>query len=236
MRITLIAEGHTPAQRRQERWGLSFLIGDDILFDAFGRADVFMENIHTYSIDLTRLRHIVISHDDWDHIAGLWDVLKINPDVNVYICKHAGERLAAKIEASGARLIRVDGPAMIKKNVYSTGELSANTDRGVIREQSLVLISSDGSTVVTGCAHPGIDIITEHAVALGHGTIRTVIGGFHLKDNPRQRIESVIGLLRDRGVEKLFPLHCTGETAVHALQKTYGNDCHLLSEGDSIEI
>lgn len=80
MRLTLIAGGSTRWQRFIKRWGIAFII-DDILFDTFGRQDIFWENIRRLRIDISRIKHVVISHDDWDHIAGLKSFLQSNRNV-----------------------------------------------------------------------------------------------------------------------------------------------------------
>jgi 7,8-dihydropterin-6-yl-methyl-4-(beta-D-ribofuranosyl)aminobenzene 5'-phosphate synthase len=69
--IKLLAEGHTKWDRFTRNWGISFLIGDDVLFDTFGKSKVLMQNIKKQNIDISQIRHIVISHEHWDHTTGL---------------------------------------------------------------------------------------------------------------------------------------------------------------------
>ena len=71
MKIKVIATGASKWERFIRRWGIAFLIGDDMLFDTFGDARVFMNNVRKFKIDLSKIKHIVISHDDWDHVTGL---------------------------------------------------------------------------------------------------------------------------------------------------------------------
>ncbi|MBU1006253.1 MAG: MBL fold metallo-hydrolase, partial [Candidatus Omnitrophica bacterium] len=71
MDIKIIATGSAKRERFIKRWGVSFLIGD-LLFDTFGRPDVLFSNMRKMKIDPADIRHIVISHDHWDHVAGLW--------------------------------------------------------------------------------------------------------------------------------------------------------------------
>ena len=78
MDIKLLAEGHTKWDRFIRNWGISFLIDDDVLFDTFGRRKL--------KVDATKIKHIIISHEHWDHISGLWAILKINNAVTVYVC------------------------------------------------------------------------------------------------------------------------------------------------------
>jgi len=55
MKVRLIAEGSTQRERKTLRWGVSFLVGG-VLFDAFGRADIFWENVRRHKIGLSRVR------------------------------------------------------------------------------------------------------------------------------------------------------------------------------------
>ncbi len=63
MKLRLIAEGSTKKERKAMRWGISFLVGD-VLFDTFGREDIFRANVSRLKIDLSRIKHVVISHED----------------------------------------------------------------------------------------------------------------------------------------------------------------------------
>ena len=59
MKFTLIAEGSTKWQRFICRWGVSFLIGEDVLFDTFGDPGVFFNNMREFNIDVAKIKHLV---------------------------------------------------------------------------------------------------------------------------------------------------------------------------------
>jgi 7,8-dihydropterin-6-yl-methyl-4-(beta-D-ribofuranosyl)aminobenzene 5'-phosphate synthase len=86
MKIKIIATGSSKLQRFIRRWGVSFLIGEDVLFDTFGDPGVLMDNMRKFKVDTAKIKHIVLSHDDWDHITGLWCLLPNRQDITVYIC------------------------------------------------------------------------------------------------------------------------------------------------------
>lgn len=65
MKVRLFANGSRPWERWIRRWGLSFLIDDDILFDAFGDARVLMGNLRRFNVDIEKIRCVVISHEHW---------------------------------------------------------------------------------------------------------------------------------------------------------------------------
>ncbi|NCU27891.1 MBL fold metallo-hydrolase, partial [Candidatus Nomurabacteria bacterium] len=183
MKIQLIAEGSTKQERLIRRWGLSFIIGENVLFDAFGDAKVFQDNLKRFNVDILKIKHIVLSHDDWDHIAGLWDLLESKKDVCVYICPGFKEDIKQKILSFGVNLIEVKEAREITQNVYSSGELYGKAQDREIFEQSLVIKTKDGLVVICGCAHPGVNNIVNHVEAHFKEKVCALVGGFHLKDN-----------------------------------------------------
>ncbi len=235
MKPRLIAEGSTKHERKILRWGISFLVGD-VLFDAFGREDIFQENVRRFKIDLSRVKHVVISHEDWDHIAGLGNFLRANTKTRVYICKRSGRALKEMILSNAGSTVEVDRSRKISPNIFSLGQMRADTGRGILYEQALVVKSQMGFSVITGCAHPGIVRIVRQAVKIFGKKIYAVCGGFHMKDHTRKENSKIIAELQALGVKRVIPLHCTGATARKLFQKTYGRDFSSLSEGQTVSL
>lgn len=224
MKIRLIAEGSTKKDRKTLRWGLAFLI-DDVLFDAFGREDIFWENAHRRRIDLSHVHNVVISHDDWDHTAALGSLLRTQPKTKVFLCKNTPKKLRAEVRANSGTIIAVSKSRRVKGNIFSLGQMRADTGRGILYEQALVIKSSKGFSVITGCAHPGIVHIVKQAVKIFGKKIRTVCGGFHMKDNTLQENRKIVEAFRALGVKKVIPLHCTGQSAARLFRRLYGKAC-----------
>ena len=107
MKIKLIADGWKEEERKIERWGISFLLGENILFDTFGDEKIFFENIEKFKIDISKVKKIIVSHNHWDHIAGLWRIIEKNKNVDVYICKNSCEEFKKKIYSYGAGVIEM---------------------------------------------------------------------------------------------------------------------------------
>ncbi|NLE65250.1 MAG: MBL fold metallo-hydrolase [Elusimicrobia bacterium] len=236
MRIRLIADGSSKWQRMIRRWGIAFLVDDDILFDTFGDARVFRANVRRQRIDLAKVRHVVISHDDWDHIAGLWDVLGQYKGLKVYVVPHFDPALKKRIRSFGVTLVEAPAPLMVREGVFTTGELSGGTARGILYEQSLVLRDHGRLAVVTGCAHPKlVDILTA---ARGHfgQDVDMLMGGFHLKDMEPGEIKTTVRTLPRYGVRHVVPLHCTGALGVQEFERFFIGNCHHLREGDVLEV
>ncbi|MFH0754245.1 MAG: MBL fold metallo-hydrolase [Candidatus Omnitrophota bacterium] len=236
MKIRLIADGSTKWQRMIKRWGTSFLVGDDVLFDTFGDARVFQHNVRKYKIDLSKVRHVVISHDDWDHIAGLWDVLDKYKDLKVYVVPHFQADHKDRIRSFGVTLIETPDPVMIRDGVYTSGELEGGTARGILYEQALVIKDGKRLGVITGCAHPRLPDILQAVKDHFHQKINIVIGGFHLKDMEYGCIKEVVEGLLKFGVSHVVPLHCTGPVAVKEFKRFFVHNYSRLREGDSTEV
>ncbi len=235
MDLTLVAEGSTGWQRFIKHWGISFIVGD-VLFDTFGRDVVFRKNIKKFKIDILKIKKVVISHDDWDHIAGLGNFLVRKPDVPVYICKNSAQSLKEIIKKSGNPLHEVDKLTEISPDIFSLGEQRVKTAHGVVCEQALAVRSDKGLSIITGCAHPGIVNIVKLAIRELKEAPYLVCGGFHLKDDSQDEVMKVIYELGGLGVKKVIPLHCTGKVAQRSFRSIYADNCIDISAGDRLDI
>jgi 7,8-dihydropterin-6-yl-methyl-4-(beta-D-ribofuranosyl)aminobenzene 5'-phosphate synthase len=236
MQIKVIAVGSTKWDRLIRRWGVSFLIGKDILFDTFGDSGVFLSNIRKFNIDTSEIKHIVVSHDDWDHISGLWHLLNNRKDITVYLCPGFNAEIKERVRFLGVKVVEVHGPILIKDGIYSTGELYGISEHRKVYEQSLVIETVYGLSVICGCAHPGIEKIIDTVTKQFSKSIYMLVGGLHLKDSPEEEIAKVIMFLGQHGVQKIAPMHCAGKPAEQLMRKAFGEGCVRAKEGDVIEL
>jgi 7,8-dihydropterin-6-yl-methyl-4-(beta-D-ribofuranosyl)aminobenzene 5'-phosphate synthase len=236
MKIQLIADGFSKWHRFIRRWGISFLIGEEILFDTFGDLDVFLKNIRNDKTDLSKIRHIVISHDDWDHIAGLRYITNRCPDLSVYICPNTHPQIKKMLNSYKVKVIEANTPASVTECVYTTGELRGTSKGRIIYEQSLVIKTSSGLAVLCGCAHPNVLEIVQFVKEKFKENVIWLIGGFHLKDNDDETNAKIIRNLQLEGVSKIIPLHCTGKQAQNIIKKIFGDDYVQLKEGQMLEL
>jgi 7,8-dihydropterin-6-yl-methyl-4-(beta-D-ribofuranosyl)aminobenzene 5'-phosphate synthase len=51
-----------------------------------------------------------------------------------------------------------------------------------------------------------------------------LVGGFHLASAGDSKVESIIAELRQLGVQKVLPCHCTGDKAIALFRSEYGED------------
>lgn len=236
MRIKIIATGSTKWERFIRRWGVSFLIGEDVLFDTFGDPGVFLNNMRKFNIDFAKIKYIVLSHDDWDHISGLWYLIKNRKDIVVYICPRFRQEIKDRIASFGVNIIEAEGIARIQDGIYSTGELSGEPEGRKIYEQSVVIKTGDGLAVICGCAHPGIVNVVKYAKENLKANVHSLIGGFHLKDNTDKTNTRIIKELEELGIRRIAPMHCTGKRTTEAMREAFGQGFVRIKEGDNLEL
>ena len=100
--------------------------------------------------------------------------------------------------------------------VYTTGELGE-----AIKEQSLIVHTTQGIGVITGCAHPGIVGILKRANDLTKEDILLAMGGFHLGGTSKGDLEKTVLSFRKLGVKYVGPCHCSGDLARQMFKEEY---------------
>ena len=92
-KVTILYDAFSDSAELTKDWGFSALVehnGKRILFDTGNNAAIFEHNVKALGVDLTKLDFVVISHRHADHATGLRYVLKVNPNVTVYVPADAG--------------------------------------------------------------------------------------------------------------------------------------------------
>ncbi|NLV71299.1 MAG: MBL fold metallo-hydrolase [Actinobacteria bacterium] len=89
---------------------------------------------------------------------------------------------------------------------------------------ALWIRTKTGTVVCLGCAHAGPVNTLDHIVGLtGDPHLRAVIGGFHLMDAGRERVDQTILAMRRLAPDSLLPCHCTGRSPTTLLQDPLGD-------------
>jgi 7,8-dihydropterin-6-yl-methyl-4-(beta-D-ribofuranosyl)aminobenzene 5'-phosphate synthase len=177
----------------REGFGFSCWVeGKNVLFDVGGDLATLMFNVQRAAVDLKYVKRIVLSHEHGDHVGGI-QIIDRCGEVEVFALRSFSRSFKRWLASHpNVRLHEVDEAKEICRDVYTTGELG-----GSVKEQSLIVRTPNGLTVVTGCAHPGLENILR--LASSFGEIHAVVGGFH----------GFSGLEALLGIRLIVPCHCT---------------------------
>ncbi len=126
-------------------------------------------------------------------------------------------------------LFFTEAPTEIFENVWVTGEIprihriekieyrfclnkDINQHDDLPDDQSMFFYTEKGIVVLLGCCHSGIGNTLDYISELtGKKKIYAVIGGMHLKNVSRKRLDFTTDVLVKYKVKKFAPCHCTGQ-------------------------
>ena len=214
-------------------WGFACVvdIGEHrLLFDTGAKGEILTANLRALDIEPASIDVIVISHNHWDHTGGLETILDAAP-VKCYVPGSTTGELGQKIKAGGGSPVSIHDRTELFPGVWSTGEMGED-----IHEQALVIESRDGPVILTGCAHPGVvDIAGKVKKDFGAAPY-LVLGGFHLCHTQAAGVEQVIDNLKQLGVTKVGPAHCTGDEGIALFKERWGEGFVRIGCGWSMEM
>jgi 7,8-dihydropterin-6-yl-methyl-4-(beta-D-ribofuranosyl)aminobenzene 5'-phosphate synthase len=146
--------------------------------------------------------------------------------------------LRAPYEATGGRFVEIDRPTSMFAGAWLTGPVprrhpernwtpreKVKTEAGLVEDtipedMSLVLDTTNGLVVVSGCGHAGIVNTLEYAREhVRMAPVVAALGGFHLFDADERTLEWTAERLRALKLEQLLGAHCTGVEAVYELRR-----------------
>ena len=192
LRIHVVFNNVTYQVGLKTGWGFACLLqGLDktVLFDTGGNGELLLDNMHQLGLDPKTVEAVVLSHSHGDHTGGLGAFLAANQHVIVYLPESFPAAFQQEVKHLGATVETVSGPQRLFDSVYSTGEMG-----DVTREQALIVDTSRGLIVITGC-----------------GT-------------SEPEIRTIIKRLKTLGVRKVAPSHCTGDTAIRLFREAWKDD------------
>lgn len=159
------------------------------------------------------------------------------------------------LEGLGANFQLTSEPVAISESIMTSGEVPMVTDYEEIEpflvvkdngdfkpdtfrdDQALIIKTPTGLVVILGCAHRGIINTLYHAQKIsGVKNIDTVIGGCHLMNASEERIWQTIAALREIGVGRLGPCHCTGLAASVVMAQEFGDRFLLNNAGTVLDL
>jgi 7,8-dihydropterin-6-yl-methyl-4-(beta-D-ribofuranosyl)aminobenzene 5'-phosphate synthase len=224
--LTVVYDNRSADPRLETAWGFACLIESEdmtILFDTGGDGRMLLDNLTVLGIDPQAIDTVVLSHAHSDHTGGLEQVLAANDHLTVYLPQSFPDRFKTSLHNP---VVEVSEPLTITDHIRTTGT--------TIIEQALIIETRRGLIVLTGCAHPGIVEIVRAAKA--YGDIDLVMGGFHLADYSAAKVKAVIADLKQLGVQRVAPSHCTGDQAIEQFRAAFGTDFIPIGAGAVLQV
>ncbi len=221
-----------------------------LLFDT-GQSGMVAANAALMNIDLARIDTVVLSHGHYDHGGGMFlfsqsrpriiiaDKMALRPRFAVHPGKTAGEiginmpkELKNKIDIQAEPVEIIPGVIFLGvipryydfENTGGPFYLDpSGREADPLTDDSALLIATDsGPILLAGCAHSGICNIIRYAADVGGiNMFRAVLGGMHLLNANRIRLEKTVKIFQDFAVSEVGPCHCTGEAGRTALAAVY---------------
>ncbi len=158
----------------------------------------------------------------------------------------------AAIRRGGHELLYTGAPTVIRQGFYLTGPIPRATDfettggaffqdvegqrpDQLIDDQALFFEAPEGIVLILGCAHSGV-VNTMHYVAelTRQNRFYCVMGGMHLKNATRNRLDETLQAFHDYDVQWIGLAHCTGTRAVAEFWTTFPGRCFTCPVGSQI--
>ena len=230
LKLIIVVDNY-PDGELKTAWGLSILVKtpkNTILFDTGPDPSILRENLKKLGVDPSEIDFVVISHEHGDHINGLPYLAKVRPGLRVYVPKGTAE----KIRIRGLDIKEVDKTTKVAEGIAIIGWLY-----GPPAEEALAInVEGRGLVILVGCSHPGVvNIVAKAKTDLGIKPY-LVLGGFHMIGASESACKETIKRLIELGVEKIAPIHCSGDRIRSILEKEFPQNwlkCHI---GSVIEV
>jgi len=150
------------------------------------------------------------------------------------------ESMAALDRLPSEKLRWIQQSVLLPKNIGLTGPIPRETgweDTGgpfyldpkgtrvdpIDDDLAFWIPTGKGVVLCVGCSHGGLVNTLNHVRRLsGDLPIRAVVGGFHLVNASRERLDRTVEALRRLDPEQVIPCHCTGPSAVARLVDELG--------------
>lgn len=233
MKIKILFDKEKIDDRFESGWGISYLIGD-VLFDTGEKSEYLLHNMKVLGVKPEELKKVVISHNHWDHRAGLWDLLKINKDLEIYGCSDFYDEF--KVKLKGCNFIKIETFQEIASNVYTTGPFKALHKGTTVLEQALILKKEEEISIVCACGHMGlVNLINKAKERFLGKKINLLLGGFHFMETDMRMAQYIVAEIKKLSVRKVAPAHCTGSEVAQLFEDSYGKNFITIKTGIEIE-
>lgn len=246
IKLKILSENRDNCQFKGES-GLSVLVetcGEKFLLDT-GYSDLFMKNAELMGVDLSQIDTLVLTHGHSDHTNGI-QYLHDGMNIILHPAAYKDRWSIRKKEYVGLPLSQeqlhvkhnvIESLVSIEflPNCYFLGEVpmlvdfemdgnfSTTLDEELTQtdftedDSGIVIKTSKGLFVMTGCGHRGVCNTIEHAKRVtGEDKIFGVFGGFHLRNLSKQKdkIDKTIEYLKQNNIRELYLGHCVTDEVI----------------------
>jgi 7,8-dihydropterin-6-yl-methyl-4-(beta-D-ribofuranosyl)aminobenzene 5'-phosphate synthase len=219
VKLTILYDNTAIDPQLGSDWGFAALVetgGHTVLFDTGANGPMLLDNMRQLNVKPESIEAIIISHEHDDHTGGLQALLDTGIRPVVYAPSEFSKAFKDQVR-SRTELVEVTDPLTIVPGVHLTRPV------GSIVEQGLAVETRDGTVVILGCAHPGLAEMVRQAQVVVPGKVALLAGGFHLLEiADKDSLQSVITELRQLGVKRVLPTHCTGYAATDLFRAQFG--------------
>ncbi|MFA5007691.1 MAG: MBL fold metallo-hydrolase [Candidatus Omnitrophota bacterium] len=234
MKLKIIFDKERIDDRFESGWGLSYLL-EDTLFDTGEKFDYLLKNLQAFSIGLDAIKKVVISHNHWNHRSGLWELLKLRKDLKIYGCSDFFQEFKDKLNPGN--FTEITGFSQISKDIYSTGPFKTLYKASPVLEQSLIIKTKKGISIISACSHMSlIELINRAKFLLNCERINLLLGGFHLIEADSRLMEYVVKEVKKMGVINVAPSHCSGYEATRLFREVFGENFVEIKTGMELEL
>lgn len=264
-KITTLVENSVYGRKLQAEHGLSLYIEtpeNRLLFDT-GTSDLFIRNARLLHIDLQKVDYLVLSHGHSDHTGGLRYFMELNTKATV-VCKREvfspkfkDERENGMKHAHSLNLSRfhfIDESTELISGVFLLPSIDIinNEDTHFERfwvqkedgkvpdtfqdELVMVLVDTEGLTVLSACSHRGItNILRAVRMTFPNLPCHLLLGGFHIHNAEEQKYQVIADYLREYLPHQIGVCHCTGVDKYALFYKDFGDRIFYNYTGKQIE-
>lgn len=226
--------------------GVSYLVKTDqanVLIDlGFGdQTGVLAGNAAKLGVDINSIDALVITHMHLDHIGGgpslvndtiFWPSSFGDPTGKLCF-------LPENADAPDFSSVVVSGPTLLPGGMASTGPLARRLFlMGWCEEQIIIArIKDKGLVIITGCGHPGLEVIFNMVRHLSDEPIHAVVGGLHYPLTESRLKKPGLEATMVFGTGKPPWKRITNEDLGHAVEtiRKAGPDRLLLSAHDTCD-
>ena len=218
--------------------------GIDVIVLSHSRYDHTGGLLHAVEQMAGRKRPIIVGHP-WLFKPALYvGENRVSLDIGIPYSRGDLERLNAK-------LLLTRAPLKVAPDTFYLGEIKGDMDVSQYRRGFYTILETGevvpddipddtgiavrveglGVIVIGGCSHSGIANIASHASRLFNDNVYAVLGGFHMHSYKEEDVRETAEKLKELGVEKIYPGHCTGFKAEKMLSEEFGEGFEKLYSG-----